>query len=77
MRTTMLKSIRSPLQKSSSTAAGRWSYSSESASERKVAILGAAGGFRQPLSLLMKLNPLVSSLFICWLILFIYEILVK
>uniref|UniRef100_J3M9Z5 Malate dehydrogenase n=1 Tax=Oryza brachyantha TaxID=4533 RepID=J3M9Z5_ORYBR len=30
--------------------------------ERKVAILGAAGGIGQPLALLMKLNPLVSSL---------------
>jgi malate dehydrogenase len=27
-----------------------------------VAILGAAGGIGQPLSLLMKLNPLVSTL---------------
>ncbi|MCO5576406.1 hypothetical protein L7F22_030216 [Adiantum nelumboides] len=30
--------------------------------QRKVAILGAAGGIGQPLALLMKLNPLVSSL---------------
>ncbi|KAK6154293.1 hypothetical protein DH2020_008541 [Rehmannia glutinosa] len=37
-------------------------FSSESAPERKVAILGAAGGIGQPLSLLMKLNPLVSRL---------------
>jgi hypothetical protein len=29
---------------------------------RKVAVLGAAGGIGQPLSLLLKLNPLVSSL---------------
>ncbi|XP_074358299.1 malate dehydrogenase, mitochondrial-like [Apium graveolens] len=29
---------------------------------RKVAVLGAAGGIGQPLSLLMKLNPLVSQL---------------
>jgi malate dehydrogenase len=27
-----------------------------------VAILGAAGGIGQPLALLMKLNPLISSL---------------
>ncbi|KAE8817951.1 malate dehydrogenase 1, mitochondrial-like [Hordeum vulgare] len=41
----------------------RRSYSSASGQqERKVAILGAAGGIGQPLSLLMKLNPLVSSL---------------
>ncbi|XP_076887774.1 malate dehydrogenase 1, mitochondrial-like [Bidens hawaiensis] len=57
MRTTMLKSLRS-----SSTTLLRRSYSSESAPERKVAILGAAGGIGQPLSLLMKLNPLVSNL---------------
>ncbi|MCO5560784.1 hypothetical protein L7F22_014404 [Adiantum nelumboides] len=30
--------------------------------QRKVAILGAAGGIGQPLALLMKLNPIVSSL---------------
>ncbi|XP_021811845.1 malate dehydrogenase, mitochondrial-like [Prunus avium] len=38
------------------------SYSSSSQLQRKVTILGAAGGIGQPLSLLMKLNPLVSSL---------------
>ncbi|KAL1202440.1 Malate dehydrogenase 2 [Cardamine amara subsp. amara] len=37
-------------------------YASESIPNRKVVILGAAGGIGQPLSLLMKLNPLVSSL---------------
>ncbi|GBF94746.1 hypothetical protein Rsub_07629 [Raphidocelis subcapitata] len=31
-------------------------------SERKVAVLGAAGGIGQPLSLLMKMNPAVSQL---------------
>ncbi|KAL8510132.1 hypothetical protein ACS0TY_017087 [Phlomoides rotata] len=36
--------------------------SSAPAPERKVAILGAAGGIGQPLSLLMKLNPHVSRL---------------
>ncbi|CAN1179401.1 Malate dehydrogenase 1, mitochondrial [Linum perenne] len=40
----------------------RRGYSSESVPHRKVAILGAAGGIGQPLSLLMKLNPLVSNL---------------
>lgn len=39
-----------------------YSYSTASQPERKVAILGAAGGIGQPLALLMKLNPLVSSL---------------
>lgn len=52
----------------SSTAASshllRRSYASVSvvAPDRKVAILGAAGGIGQPLSMLMKLNPLVSKL---------------
>jgi malate dehydrogenase len=32
------------------------------AQSSKVAILGAAGGIGQPLSLLMKLNPRVSQL---------------
>ncbi|XP_076882531.1 malate dehydrogenase 1, mitochondrial-like [Bidens hawaiensis] len=60
MRTTaaMFRSIKSSVTRSSC----RRTYSSESAPERKVAILGAAGGIGQPLSLLMKLNPLVSSL---------------
>ncbi|XP_076930642.1 malate dehydrogenase, mitochondrial [Bidens hawaiensis] len=58
MRTTMLKSLRS----STTTTLLRRGCSSESAPERKVAILGAAGGIGQPLSLLMKLNPLVSTL---------------
>lgn len=40
----------------------RRSYSSEAMPERKVAVLGAPGGIGQPLSLLMKLNPLVSHL---------------
>lgn len=40
----------------------RRGFASESVPHRKVVILGAAGGIGQPLSLLMKLNPLVSSL---------------
>lgn len=44
-----------------STATASQSHS-HSQPERKVAILGAAGGIGQPLALLMKLNPLVSSL---------------
>lgn len=35
---------------------------SASTPSRKVAVLGAAGGIGQPLSLLMKLNGLVSEL---------------
>ncbi|GAB4846550.1 hypothetical protein Ancab_025555 [Ancistrocladus abbreviatus] len=67
MRTQMLRSVHSALKRASnsghaaSPAACR-SYASQSGPERKVAILGAAGGIGQPLALLMKLNPLVSSL---------------
>ncbi|KAJ4980770.1 hypothetical protein NE237_031607 [Protea cynaroides] len=66
--TSMLRSIQSALRRgevscsSSSSHLLRRSYSSESTPERKVAVLGAAGGIGQPLSLLMKLNPLVSKL---------------
>ena len=55
--------MRSSLLKSTSELLRRTrGYSSSAKPERKVAILGAAGGIGQPLSLLMKLNPLVSSL---------------
>eukprot|EP00882_Tetradesmus_deserticola_P000194 GHRQ01000220.1.p1 GENE.GHRQ01000220.1~~GHRQ01000220.1.p1 ORF type:complete len:343 (+),score=135.92 GHRQ01000220.1:81-1109(+) len=37
-------------------------FSTRAAKERKVAVLGAAGGIGQPLSLLMKMNPQVSQL---------------
>lgn len=37
-------------------------YSSTSAMGKKVAVLGAAGGIGQPLSLLLKLSPQVSEL---------------
>ncbi|XP_047954783.1 malate dehydrogenase 1, mitochondrial-like [Salvia hispanica] len=37
-------------------------FASPPGQQRKVAILGAAGGIGQPLSLLMKLNPMVSHL---------------
>lgn len=64
MASTML---RYALQRTSRSAAASSclfsrGLSSASAPERKVAILGAAGGIGQPLSLLMKLNPLVSRL---------------
>ncbi|XP_010062799.2 malate dehydrogenase, mitochondrial [Eucalyptus grandis] len=63
MRASMLRLIRS---RSSSAAPRphllRRAYGSESVPERKVAVLGAAGGIGQPLALLMKLNPLVSQL---------------
>ncbi|XP_057795938.1 malate dehydrogenase, mitochondrial-like [Salvia miltiorrhiza] len=59
--------LRSLLRRSTSSAASSYCFSSRrfssgAAPERKVAILGAAGGIGQPLSLLMKLNPLVSRL---------------
>ncbi|KAG0519329.1 hypothetical protein BDA96_09G254900 [Sorghum bicolor] len=55
MRPSLLKSSAELLRRSRG-------YASSANPERKVAILGAAGGIGQPLSLLMKLNPLVSSL---------------
>ncbi|KFK38851.1 hypothetical protein AALP_AA3G168500 [Arabis alpina] len=57
--------FRSILVRSSSPvkqALLRRGFASQSVPNRKVVILGAAGGIGQPLSLLMKLNPLVSSL---------------
>ncbi|EOY28058.1 hypothetical protein QUC31_012830 [Theobroma cacao] len=71
MKITMLGSAVAALKKaaaaSPSTCASthllsRSYYSAGSYPERKVAILGAAGGIGQPLALLMKLNPFVSSL---------------
>jgi malate dehydrogenase len=38
------------------------SFSSSAARLTKVAVLGAAGGIGQPLSLLLKADPLVTSL---------------
>ena len=38
------------------------SFSSSAARQTKVAVLGAGGGIGQPLSLLLKQNPLVTSL---------------
>ncbi|KAB1216519.1 Malate dehydrogenase, mitochondrial [Morella rubra] len=58
MRPSIFRSVRSAI-------AGnipRRAYSVDSVPERKVAVLGAAGGIGQPLALLMKLNPLVSKL---------------
>lgn len=40
---------------------GRW-FSSSAARHTKVAVLGAGGGIGQPLSLLLKADPLVTSL---------------
>ncbi|XP_019193474.1 PREDICTED: malate dehydrogenase, mitochondrial [Ipomoea nil] len=53
--------LRSILRSSTSNASRR-GFASGTSPERKVAILGAAGGIGQPLSLLMKLNPLVTRL---------------
>ncbi|VAH77919.1 unnamed protein product [Triticum turgidum subsp. durum] len=55
--------MRPSVMRSAAQLLRRRNYSSASGQQaRKVAILGAAGGIGQPLSLLMKLNPLVSSL---------------
>ncbi|KAL6543284.1 hypothetical protein OROHE_010804 [Orobanche hederae] len=60
--------VRSVFRRSTSSSAAQERYlstlgfSSKSAPERKVTVLGAAGGIGQSLSLLMKLNPLVSRL---------------
>ncbi|XXG61506.1 hypothetical protein AAC387_Pa05g0101 [Persea americana] len=57
MRSSMFRSAETALRSRVSR-----SFSSESGPDRKVAVLGAAGGIGQPLALLMKLNPLVSKL---------------
>lgn len=67
MRTSIVRSVQSAIARSrcsssSSTYVCARAYSSDSVPERKVAVLGAAGGIGQPLALLMKLNPLVSKL---------------
>ncbi|PSR96395.1 malate dehydrogenase [Actinidia chinensis var. chinensis] len=66
MKGAMLRSIQSSLRRGNSASSSahllRRGFSSESAPERKVAVLGAGGGIGQPLALLMKLNPLVSKL---------------
>ncbi|KAL0903937.1 hypothetical protein M5K25_026001 [Dendrobium thyrsiflorum] len=63
MRTALLRSVETALRRGSSSSHFlRRPFSSGSLPDRKVAILGAAGGIGQPLSLLLKLNPLVSSL---------------
>ena len=63
MKASLLRSVRSAVSRSSSSNhLLRRSFGTESVPERKVTVLGAAGGIGQPLSLLMKLNPLVSRL---------------
>ncbi|KAF5200686.1 malate dehydrogenase, partial [Thalictrum thalictroides] len=70
MRASMLRSIETVLKRTSSSLSQspspshliRRSFASESSPDRKVTVLGAAGGIGQPLALLMKLNPLVSKL---------------
>ena len=47
---------------SNPTALSNRLYSSSAAMGKKVAVLGAAGGIGQPLSLLLKLSPQVSEL---------------
>ncbi|KAK1286613.1 hypothetical protein QJS10_CPB20g01966 [Acorus calamus] len=69
MRSSIIRSVESTLRRGRSVVSPsgdhllRRSFTSAAPlPERKVAILGAAGGIGQPLSLLMKLNPLVSKL---------------
>lgn len=69
MRASIIRSVGEAVRRtansnpSTSNHILRRSYASDAAGpSRKVAILGAAGGIGQPLALLMKLNPLVSSL---------------
>lgn len=70
MKTAMLRSAGAALRRSAASSTPstpshllrRSCYSTGAQPERKVTVLGAAGGIGQPLSLLMKLNPLVSSL---------------
>ncbi|XP_042429724.1 malate dehydrogenase, mitochondrial-like [Zingiber officinale] len=61
MKSFLVRSVESALRRGGASY-GRRLFSSDAAPERKVAILGAAGGIGQPLALLMKLNPLVSNL---------------
>ena len=62
MKPSMLRSLHSALSSGSPHLTRRRGYATTAVPDRKVAILGAAGGIGQPLSLLMELNPLVSSL---------------
>ncbi|KAL9931729.1 hypothetical protein V8E36_009515 [Tilletia maclaganii] len=52
---------RSALRSSSSAAMAR-AFSSSASANRKVAVLGAAGGIGQPLALLLKQDPQVTDL---------------
>ncbi|CAL5346360.1 unnamed protein product [Camellia sinensis] len=67
----MLRSTATTLRRASSSSSSpssthllRRSCSSDSNPDHKVVVLGAAGGISQPLALLIKLNPLVSSRFL-------------
>ena len=62
MRQSLFRSVKTLTNSTSSYHILRRGYASESVPDRKVAVLGAAGGIGQPLALLMKLNPLVSHL---------------
>ncbi|KAM3382612.1 malate dehydrogenase, mitochondrial [Capsicum galapagoense] len=62
MTTSMLAYLARRTPSTGASYLTRRGLASDSAPVRKVAILGAAGGIGQPLSLLMKLNPLVSRL---------------
>ena len=56
-----LQAVRRSTTSASATAAAR-SFHASTATEMKVAVLGANGGIGQPLSLLLKLSPEVDEL---------------
>ena len=58
----MLSTAARYLARNTSSSSSIRLYSSTSAMGKKVAVLGAAGGIGQPLSLLLKLSPHVSEL---------------
>ncbi|KAI7999292.1 hypothetical protein LOK49_LG09G02325 [Camellia lanceoleosa] len=70
MKASMLRSAATTLRRASSSSSPSSthllcrSFSSDSNPDHQVAVLGAAGGIGQPVALLMKLNPLISSLFL-------------
>uniref|UniRef100_A0A7S2AJQ5 Malate dehydrogenase n=1 Tax=Octactis speculum TaxID=3111310 RepID=A0A7S2AJQ5_9STRA len=51
-----------PLRRIAASHINRRSFTSTTPASAKVAVLGAAGGIGQPLSMLMKLSPLVDEL---------------
>ena len=65
------RKMRGLLRLSQQALAASRAYSSSSTPERKVAILGAAGGIGQPLALLMKVD--LCHFFIAYLVMFLLQ----